>query len=377
MKLKHGWLSLVLVSLVVGRAEAQGQGERLFLPGLAAEYLPAYAAVAARGEAEVGSPCDWEPGVLAIGWAHAWRAAADERALAWTSAWADRCIAAAGPITHVNDALLGYAAIIAHQADPKPSRLAYAQAVADWLLTSAPRSRDGALTHVGDTVWDDTLISTVPFLTEMSRASGDDRYRELAFLQMRLHQQLLQDPATGLYRHAWQDSLNGHIGPHFWGRGNGWVLYATAEGLESMPVTHTLRAATIADFVRQAQALAALQTADGRWHTVVDHPETFVETSAAALIGAGLNDGLSGGWLPATLRPATCAAARGTWAQVDADGKVLEVSAGTPPLANPPLYQAIPNTELQLFGQGVALLIARPYTHCPVSGVREQVSADT
>ncbi len=44
-------------------------------------------------------------------------------------------------------------------------------------------------------------------------------------------------------------------------------------------------------------ALAPLQTRDGLWRNVVDHPGAYPEFSATAMIGFAMQHGLANGWI--------------------------------------------------------------------------------
>ena len=363
------WLCLaaagLALSLTAGPAGAAGP-TTVYLPQLAQAYLPAYQPAADVLRSAAAGRCDWEAGVLALGWLHAWHATQISAYFLWAQTWDDACRAAAVPPASVNDGLLGYAAVEVFGGDPQPERLAYAQSLADWLMAGAPRLPNGTLTHIGDTVWDDTLLGTVPLLVAMSQATGEAAYAEEAYRQLSWHAQLLQDPATGLYHHAWSEGEQRLIGPQFWGRGNGWVMLATVTALAAMPANHPLRPALLAGFQRHAAALAAVQAPDGRWHTVVDQPDTYLETSGTALIGYGLERGVQAGWLPAgEFAAAACAAARAVWRQAGTDGVLGDVSAPTGPMPTAADYNLISHTAGQLYGQGAALLLERPEALCP------------
>ena len=255
------------------------------------------AAVGQRGVTLLENRCDWEAGTLAYGWVHAWRATGDMRYLDWTQEWIDGCIPRHPTITHVNDGLLGYAALAVHAERGGTARLAFAGQVADYLMQDAGRTADGTLAHEGDTVWDDTLLSVVPFLVEMGRASGDPAYTEEATRQVLLHAAHLQDSTTGLYHHAWDESTADFLGPSYWGRGNGWALLADVEVLAVMSPAHPLRPQVLEIMRRHTAGLRPLQDAGGLWRTVVNRPDFYLESSGAALIGYALAEGATRGWL--------------------------------------------------------------------------------
>ena len=322
--------------------------------------------IAQRGADNLENHCHWEAGVLAYGWIHAWQATQDDQYRRRAQEWVDACIPIKTEITHVNDGLLGYAALAAYETSGQPEYLAFAQQVADFLMNTAPRTTDGTLTHDSDRVWVDTLLGAVPFLVEMSQVSGSDIYADEAISQVIKHADHLQNPINGLYYHAWDacpepsrgESGNNPAGQIHWGRGNGWALLADAEVLSAMTTTHPLRS-TILDIMRkQAAGLRPLQDTSGLWHTVLTRSDFYLETSASALIGYALKRGILEDWLGEDAYATVAQAATlGVWRQVLADGSVTNVSAPTWPMLTEEEYNDRPHDALQLYGQGVALLL--------------------
>jgi len=351
-----------------GTVEAQIAGSAnalmpaLYLPQIFNANTGPLLLVAQRGATALQGQCDWEAGTLAYGWIHAWRVTQVEQYLLWARDWIDGCIPLKPSITHVNDGLLGYAALVVYEEYGQSARLDFAQKVADYLMHTATRTADGALTHFGDTVWDDTLLGTVPFLLEMSKVSGNAAYAEEAYTQVIRHANHLQDPTTGLYHHAWDESESTYLSPVYWGRGNGWIMLADIEVLSTMTATHPLSATVLSIFQQQAAALRLLQDSSGLWHTVVTRPDFYSETSASALIGYAFQRGVEAGWLNAAdYMPAGRAASAAVWRKVLADGTVADVSGPTGPMATEPQYEAIPHDQMQLYGQGLTLLLDRPF----------------
>ena len=240
---------------------------------------------------------------------------------------------------------------------------------ADYLFDKAPRTQDGTLIHLGDMVWDDTLIVVIPFLLEMWQSTGEAHYLDEAVAQMQGHAAHLQDPATGLYHHAWAEAADAYTGPSYWGRGNGWALWAQAAVLAALPPADVRRPPLLAAFRRHAAALAAVQSADqpadqpadpsaaGQWRTVVTRPDFYAETSATALISAGLLLAAAHGLDAGTLLTPAQAGAAATWRQVSADGTVRGVSGPTGPMQEEEAYNRIPVADFTLYGQGFVLLV--------------------
>jgi rhamnogalacturonyl hydrolase YesR/Tol biopolymer transport system component len=322
------------------------------------EFASPLVLIAQRGADNLGEHCDWEAGVLAYGWIHAWQATQDDRYRRWAQEWIEACIPVKTDITHVNDGLLGYAALTAYETSGRPEYLAFAQRVADYLMNTAPRTTDGTLTHDSNRVWVDTLLGTVPFLLTMSQVNGSDVYADEAVSQVIKHADHLQNPASGLYYHAWDESGNDLAGQVHWGRGNGWALLADVEVLSAITTTHPLRSIVLDIMQKQAAGLRPLQDTGGLWHTVLPRSDSYLETSASALIGYAFKRGIQEGWLDQDAYATVAQAAMlGVWRQVLAEGTVTNVSGPTWPMLTEEEYNDRPHDSLQLYGQGVALLL--------------------
>jgi unsaturated rhamnogalacturonyl hydrolase len=204
------------------------------------------------------------------------------------------------------------------------------------------------------------LFGVIPFLTKMWTVTGDARYLDEAVAQVEKHAAHLQDPSTGLYRHAWSEPLDAYSGPYFWGRGNGWVLMAQAQLLTVIPAGDARRPTLLTQFERQAQALIAGQAPNGMWHTIVTRSDFYEETSATALISAALALASTRGLFEAQLRDQMISAAQAgraaVWQHVSAGGVVRGVSGPTGPMEQETAYNAIPILDFALYGQGAALL---------------------
>ncbi len=305
-----------------------------------------------------GVDCDWEGGVLALGWAKAWESTGDSLYWNWVRAWVDACEHSGKQVKHVNDLLYGYGALIVYARDPQQKYLDIAQTAADYVMQEAPRADDGTLLHLGDAAWPDTLIMAVPFLLEMGQTTASAQYTQEAITQTNLHSVHLQDASSALYRHAWPATPTGVSGPAHWGRGNGWMMSVAADILRVTPEGTPGRDTVLANFRRQADALLPLQAAGGLWPTVVDEPTFYREASGTALIGAALLEGVARGWLDAArFGPAAQRARDGILGSIESTGVLGGVSGPTGPMQDVAAYNAIQTDVLTRYGQGTALLI--------------------
>jgi len=165
-------------------------------------------------------------------------------------------------------------------------------------LETFPRTDDGGLWHATSRehqLWLDGMYMSMPFLVRYGAAFNDQQYAcDEAVKQLLTYAHHLNDPATGLLFHAydesgkqvWADPMT-HHSPIFWCRAIGWYGMALIEVLEVLPHNHAQRGDLI-KLVRQlADAYAKYQDATtGLWYQVVDkgdNPANWLETSSSSM----------------------------------------------------------------------------------------------
>ena len=176
------------------------------------------------------------------------------------------------------------------------------------------------------------------------------RYLNLAVEQTLLHAELLQDEKTGLIHHAWRPDGGSENYP-YWARGNGWMAASLVDLLEVMPASHEKRKTVEDTFRKQSHSLKRVQGFSGMWHTVVDHPETYLESSGTAMIGYSFMKGVRLGVLDETFRAPGRSALDAIKNRVE-KGFVVDVSEGTSPAPHVTYYNDRAKAEAQLYGQG-------------------------
>ena len=205
--------------------------------------------------------------------------------------------------------------------------------VVDHIMHRALRLPDGTFARLNPdslTVWADDLFMGTMLLTRAAGVLGrPDLIEESAKQALRFHERLL-DSESGLYWHGWFARTE-EPSSSKWARANGWTMLAKTELLLALPDTHPLFDEVLETFRTHAAGLVRVQSEDGRWHQVLDNPETYLETSSTAMFVRAFADGVRRGWLPE--RPYREAAERG-WAavarQVRSDGQVEGIVRGTP-----------------------------------------------
>ena len=170
--------------------------------------------------------------------------------------------------------------------------------------------------------WIDDMYMITMLQLQAYRATGDKVYLDRAALEMVAYLDKLQKP-NGLFFH-------GPEFPFFWGRGNGWVAAGMAEVLTDLPKNHPKRARIMKGYLLMMASLLKYQDADGVWHQLIDHPESYQESSCTAMFTYAMITGAKKGWLK---DKAYVQAARKGWIGVnkfiDKDGLVDKVCVGT------------------------------------------------
>ena len=232
---------------------------------------------------------------------------------------------------------------------------------AEWVMNGLPRTREGGFQHITsdcvneEQLWDDTLFMTCLFLYRAGAALGRADWRDEAKYQFLLHIKYLHCPETGLWYHGWCFIGRHNFGKAFWARGNSWFTAGAIDFAEWLPEGDPVRRAVLSTWTEQCEALVRAQDEEtGLWHTLIDHADSYLETSASAAIAYGLLKGCRLGLL--SCPEAAEKAARGVIGMIAPDGLVGGVSYGTPMGSDLDFYRNIP-IRPTAYGQGLVFLM--------------------
>ena len=255
----------------------------------------------------------------------------------------------------------GLAPLVSEQkvATKEPKYDAFLGRMRDFLRTN-PRFEDGAYYRKGKGMMTDDPYMTVPFLVREWRATGDASHLDSAIAQVLGTHARLLDPRHALLRHLWDIKTSKPAG-EFWGRGNGWTVLAHVELLAHLPADHPRRPEALKAFIRHMEGLKSVADKDGGWHQVLDHPESWLETSATGMITYGMARGVNEGWLD----HGYATTARQGWAalrsKVTADGDLIDV-CGSTDTGDLAYYLKRPRLQGDLHGFGSFLLAGAEIT---------------
>ncbi|WP_062377564.1 glycoside hydrolase family 88 protein [Demequina pelophila] len=230
----------------------------------------------------------------------------------------DGRLGALGEAASVNSGALLEATLRLGTGDDAAARAAQTQRW--WLLRYAPRDDSGVLHHRLDSeeVWADSVYMIVPALV----ACGDIAPADM---QYRMHREHLWDPATGVYRHR-RDLATGELtrGAR-WAGASGWVAAGLARSLRLGVAAEQMRERWRRETRELLDACAAFERPDGRFHDVLDDPESFVDGTAGLMLAYAALTGAAGGWLPEAYAESGERWLAASLARVDQDGFVREV----------------------------------------------------
>jgi len=170
--------------------------------------------------------------------------------------------------------------------------------------------------------WIDDMYMITALQLAAYRATGDAKYRDRAAHEMVAYLEKLQQP-NGLFFHA-PDV------PFFWGRGDGWVAVGMTEMLRDLPAKHPAHKPILAAYRKMMATLLADQAPSGMWRQLIDHPESWEESSASAMFTYAFVTGVKNGWLD---EDAYGPGARKAWialvGYLTPEGDLREVCVGT------------------------------------------------
>ena len=170
--------------------------------------------------------------------------------------------------------------------------------------------------------WIDDMFMITAVQVQAYRATGEAKYLDRAALEMATYLAKLQQP-NGLFYHA-PDV------PFFWGRGNGWVAAGMTELLRSLPRNHPRRGVILQSYRHMMNSLLRYQGPDGVWRQLIDHSESWPETSSTGMFTFAMITGVKQKWLDAKIYgPAARKGWLGLVHYIDADGAVSNVCEGT------------------------------------------------
>ncbi len=302
---------------------------------------------------------DWPCGVAYYGICEAYEVTKKERYLQLVKDRVDEYIELGLPKWTVNTCSMGHCLITLYQHTGEQKYLDIAKSKVEYLETEALRFGDRVLQHTvsvnndfPEQAWADTLFMAGFFLLRMGVLLNDQGLIDDALNQYYWHIKYLQDPATGLYFHGYNNLTGDHMSGIYWGRANAWAAYTMSQVGARLPECYLYPKFldVVGSLNDQLAALKLCQTENGLWRTILTDParkETVSAnpSNAAAMVAKGN---------PLHIKHIN-RAIPGILANVSPDGRVMNVSGGTAVMKDRAGYRGISRDWIQGWGQGLAL----------------------
>ncbi|NOZ61058.1 MAG: glycoside hydrolase family 88 protein [Calditrichaeota bacterium] len=178
------------------------------------------------------------------------------------------------------------------------------------------------------TVWADDLFMSAPFLLRMGKITGEQKYFDDAARQVLQFHKYLFNEKEKLFFHGYFDRRKENS-VALWGRANGWIAWAISETLLHLPESHENYAVILKIYRKFMSGLAAVQGENGLWHQILDHPESYEETSCTAMFVLAMARGIRNHWLDSSYLEIVRKGWQGLVGKIDADGTVHGICRGT------------------------------------------------
>lgn len=257
------------------------------------------------------------------------------RYLAYIKSWADAHVDADGKIDKQINALdymlPGNLMLVLYHETGEAKYKTAATEIWDRLKTTYPRTGDGGFWHATTRqhqLWLDGTYMSLPFMVHYGEAFGQQKYAyDEASKQLLIYASHLNDPASGLLFHAydesgtqkWADPVT-HHSSIFWARSIGWYGMALIDVLEKMPADHPNRPRLIALVRQLIQAYAKYQDPKtGLWYNVVNKPNqpgNWLETSASSMYVYTISKAVQRGYVSRKYQKVACKGYSGVLSEI-------------------------------------------------------------
>jgi len=226
------------------------------------------------------------------------------------------------------------------------------------ILTRQLRLPDGTLARprpVALALWIDDAYMSIPFLAQLGKTTGEQKYFDDAARQVIGMSARLFNRENGLFDHSWFADMDDDA-RFYWGRGGGWAMMAMAELLSVMPESHSDRGKVLEIFRRGARGAAETQGSLGLWHQLLDRTDSYLETSASAMFTFAIARGVNRGWLPTSYGPVAQSGWRALDQRIRPDGQIEGICVGTTAAYDAVYYYHRPTDLKAMQGYGPTLM---------------------
>ncbi|MBJ7223647.1 MULTISPECIES: beta-galactosidase BglB [unclassified Brenneria] len=311
---------------------------------------------------------EWTHGIGLYGIYQFYQQTGDEQMRAIIDDWFTARLAEGTPTKNVNTVCPFLTLAYRYEETRDASWVPYLERWAEWVMYEMPRTQKQGLQHIvynnenTEQLWDDTLMMSVLPLAKIGKLLNRPEFVEEATYQFLLHVQYLMDRQSGLWFHGWTFEGRHNFAKARWARGNSWLTVAIPEFIEllELPEGNATRRFLLQVLESQIDALAKYQDDSGLWHTLLDDPQSYLESSATAGFAYGILKAVRKRYVDKRYAPVAEKAIRGVIGNVNAEGELVQVSFGTAMGQDLDYYRQIPLTSMP-YGQAMAILCLSEY----------------
>ena len=311
---------------------------------------------------------EWTHGIGLYGIYQYYQQTGDEKMRAVIDDWFTARLAEGTPTKNVNTMSPFLTLAYRYEETGNEAWRPYLERWAEWVMHEMPRTDKGAMQHIvynnenHQQMWDDTLMMSVLPLAKIGKLLDRPEYVEEATYQFLVHVQYLMDRETGLWFHGWTFDGHHNFAQARWARGNSWLTIAIPEFLElvDLPENNAIRRYLLQVLESQVSALAKCQDDSGLWHTLLDDPQSYLESSATAGFAYGILKAVRKRYIDASYAPVAEKAIQGVIKHINPAGELTQTSFGTAMGNDLDFYREIALTSMP-YGQAMAILCLSEY----------------
>ncbi len=311
---------------------------------------------------------EWTHGIGLYGIYQYYQQTGDEKMRAVIDDWFTARLAEGTPTKNVNTMSPFLTLAYRYEETGNAAWRPYLERWAEWVMYEMPRTDKGAMQHIvynnenHQQMWDDTLMMRVLPLAKIGKLLDRPEFVEEATYQFLMHVQYLMDRETGLWFHGWTFDGHHNFAQARWARGNSWLTIAIPEFLElvDLPENNATRRYLLQVLESQVSALAKCQDDSGLWHTLLDDPHSYLESSATAGFAYGILKAVRKRYIDASYAPVAEKAIQGVIKHINPAGELTQTSFGTAMGNDLDFYREIALTSMP-YGQAMAILCLSEY----------------
>jgi len=311
---------------------------------------------------------EWTHGIGLYGIYQYYQQTGDEKMRAVIDDWFTARLAEGTPTKNVNTMSPFLTLAYRYEETGNAAWRPYLERWAEWVMYEMPRTDKGAMQHIvynnenHQQMWDDTLMMSVLPLAKIGKLLDRPEFVEEATYQFLIHVQYLMDRETGLWFHGWTFDGHHNFAQARWARGNSWLTIAIPEFLELVDLSenNATRRYLLQVLESQVSALAKCQDDSGLWHTLLDDPHSYLESSATAGFAYGILKAVRKRYIDASYAPVAEKAIQGVIKHINPAGELTQTSFGTAMGNDLDFYREIALTSMP-YGQAMAILCLSEY----------------